>query len=122
MEEINKDICRIAIFGGSFDPPHKGHFEVAAIAVKELKLDKLIFVPTSINPFKQEKKPILGRYRVDMLLAELGDSPSYLVSDIEIKKKGVSYSIDTIRKLKFNYKNAKLFLLIGSDNLALFSK
>lgn len=111
---------RIAIFGGSFDPVHKGHLEAAMIAVEELKLDRLIFVPAAINPFKLDKQPILGRHRLRMLELSIA-SDVFEICDFEIKRKSISYTIDTLIHHRKRFKDAELFLLIGSDNLVNFS-
>lgn len=111
---------RIAIFGGSFDPVHRGHLEAATIALRELKLDRLIFVPVSVSPFKLDRQPILGRHRLRML--ELAIDPNLFdICDFELKAGGISYTIDTLRYHKSLHKDAKLFLLIGSDNLRDFA-
>ncbi len=108
---------RIAIFGGSFDPPHKGHLQIVSQALKELDIDYLIVVPTYLNPFKHHftappklrlrwlKKIFLGQRRVK-------------VCDFEIARGRTTYAIETVTYLKKRYAPQKIYYIIGSDNLA----
>ena len=108
---------KIGIFGGSFDPIHKGHVEIAKQAIKFLNLDKLIFVPANINPFKN-KKPVSSMHRLNMLKIALSNFDNVEISDFEIKKQFKSYTIETVKHFKNIYKTDEIFLLIGSDNVA----
>lgn len=114
-----KENMRIAIYGGSFNPIHKGHISVAEHAIKELKLDKLFFVPAYQNPFKIKKHDI-SQHIINLI--NLVKIPKSEVSDFEIKRKGVSYSIDTAKYFRQKYPNAQIYLIIGTDNLAKLSK
>ena len=106
---------KIGIFGGSFNPIHKGHIGVAKEAMEELGLDKLIFVPAYKSPFKSKIKYEDAEHRVQMI--ELVKPENSEVSKFEINRKGTSYTIDTVRYMKQQYPNDELFLLIGTDNL-----
>lgn len=111
---------KIGIFGGTFNPVHKGHIQIAQFAIKELGLDKLIFVPTYKSPFKSKEKIIDAEHRVKML--ELVKPEKSEISDFEIKRKGTSYTIDTVKYFKQQYPNDELFLLIGTDNVYKLNK
>lgn len=111
---------KIAIYGGSFDPIHKGHLEVARYAINQLGLDKLYFVPTNLSPFKTKSKPTSGLDRIKMIELVLEDKMQ--VSDFEIKRGNTSYTIDTVKFFKQKFPNDDLFLLIGSDNLSKLDK
>jgi len=108
---------RVGIFGGSFDPVHLGHLLVARAAREEMKLDRLIFVPANRSPFKQESPPAPDALRLRMLRLALAGVEWSCVSDVELKRGGVSYSVDTVRTLGREFPGAQLFLLIGEDNL-----
>lgn len=111
---------KIAIFGGSFNPIHKGHIKIAKDAIKFLNLDKLIFVPCQKNPFKKNLKYANSEDRINMIKNVIEDKME--ISTFEIKRKGLSYTIDTIKYFKNLYKNDSLYFLIGSDNLLNISK
>lgn len=114
---------RYGILGGTFNPVHKGHIYCAELAIKKLQLNKIFFIPAFISPFKanQSENYISPELRLKMLNLIL--KPKYCIIDFEIRKKGISYTIDTIKFIndKYNCKKENLFLLIGSDNLLSFN-
>ncbi|WP_300364964.1 nicotinate (nicotinamide) nucleotide adenylyltransferase [Hydrogenimonas sp.] len=108
---MNKNI---AIFGGSFDPPHLGHLEIIKKALQQLEIDKLIVVPAYVSPFKEgHTAPPELRYR--WLKTITAFDPRIEVSDIEIKKEGPSYTIDTVNHFAQFFDT--IYLIIGADNL-----
>ena len=111
------DLKRIGIFGGSFDPVHLGHLLVAQAAREEMELDRLIFVPAHRSPFKQEDVPAPEPLRMRMLRHALAGLEWCRVSDVELRRGGVSYTIDTVRSLAAEFNGCRLFLLIGEDNV-----
>lgn len=111
---------KIGLFGGSFNPIHKGHIKIAKEALEFLNLDKIIFIPCQKNPFKKDIDYVDGVHRFNMIKLVLEDKME--ISDFEIKRKGNSYSIDTIKYFKNIYKNDELFFIIGSDNLTKLPK
>ncbi|MBQ8687486.1 MAG: nicotinate (nicotinamide) nucleotide adenylyltransferase [Ruminococcus sp.] len=114
---------RIGIYGGSFDPVHKGHLHLAEVAMRRLALDEVIFVPAYVSPFKQEKTGTAeGRHRLAMLRLALEGKPAMQVSDYELKQEGVSYSVYTLRHFRDLHPEAKLVLLMGSDSLLSFDR
>ena len=108
---------RICLFGGTFDPPHIGHLLIAQTIFEEENFDKILFIPAYNPPHKGNITPI--KNRLEMLKIAIEGNPNFEISDLEIKRKGISYTIDTILALKktFNDKDDKLFYLIGSDSL-----
>lgn len=107
----------IGIFGGTFNPPHVGHLITAEHIREELGLDTIVFVPTATSPHKISKESVSPEHRLAMTrLATRGNS-GFQVSDIEIRRGGVSFTIDTLHAMKQEYPNDRLFLLIGMDNL-----
>ncbi len=111
---------KIGIYGGSFNPVHKGHIEIARQAIDQLKLDKLFFVPAYKSPFKSKIKYADAQHRINMI--DLVKPEGSEVSTFEISRKSVSYTIDTIAYFKQKFPNDELFLIIGSDNVSKLNK
>ena len=107
---------KIAIFGGSFDPPHIAHEKIAIEVLKILDIDKLIVIPTFINPFKT-KTLLQSEIRLELLKKLFKNISNIIVSDIETSNKNPSYTKETIKKIKDIYKPTKIYFIIGSDNL-----
>lgn len=113
---------RIGILGGTFDPIHHGHLALAKAAQKQFQLDKVLFVPAFIPPHKTEKTDITpAPYRYRMVEMAVLDEPDFEVSDIEFVRPEISYTADTLRRLKMMYPDADLFLILGEDSLAAIS-
>ena len=93
-------VKKLGIIGGSFDPVHKGHLSSAEFVYSTLNLDKVIFVPAFIAPHKigLEFAPAADRYRMTELAVQ--DYPYFDVSDVELKRSGISYTYDTVLELK----------------------
>lgn len=111
---------RIGIFGGSFDPPHLGHLVIAELARRTLKLDVVYLVPAYQPPHKAGKHASTARDRLAMTKLSVKGNSRLRVSDIEIRRRGVSYTIDTVKVFHRRFPAAKLFLIIGSDSLLQF--
>lgn len=111
---------KICLFGGTFDPPHIGHLLIAQTICEAESFDKLIFIPVNIPPHKTVNT--LLEDRLNMLGIAIDDNPNFEISDIEIKRGGISYTIDTIRTIKnqYNITSNKISYLIGSDSLLNF--
>ena len=107
---------RIALFGGSFNPPHRGHVHIAEAAAKQYHLDEVLWIPNSISPHKTHFAGADPHHRLEMTRLVILGFPSFTVSDMEIKRGGVSYTIDTIEAVKKVYEESDLFLLIGGDS------
>lgn len=108
---------RIGVFGGSFDPVHMGHLTVAQDAVEQVELDRLVFVPAAISPHKQETTPTEGIHRLEMLRLATEGNLTFEVSDMEILRGGVSYTVDTIAHVQQEHPEAELFFIVGLDSL-----
>lgn len=113
-------MSRIGIFGGSFNPIHNGHVNLAKIVKNELCLDKVIFVPSNNPPHKDgdELAPDDDRFEMCRLVAEGLDG--FEVSDYELCREDVSYTVYTVRHFKEIYPQDRLFWLLGSDMLLSF--
>lgn len=108
---------RIGIFGGSFDPVHLGHVELGKDAKEQAGLDRLIFVPARLQPFKLDKKATEGFHRVNMLRLALKEYPELEVSEFELNKDDISYTINTLDHFKSIYgDDAEIFFLTGTDS------
>jgi nicotinate-nucleotide adenylyltransferase len=109
---------RIGIFGGSFDPVHLGHLVVAECCREQARLDRVIFVPTAIQPFKQSRQPAAGQHRAEMLTLAVGGNPAFEISTVELDRGGVSYTVDTLASLRDARPDDELHLILGPDALA----
>jgi len=112
---------RIGILGGSFNPIHLGHLVLAEQARELLRLEKIIFVPAYLRPHKRAGRLALAQERHHMISRALKSNPSFAVSDIELRRKGISYSIDTLNQFKCIFPHTSLYFIVGSDFLKEFS-
>ena len=108
---------RIGLYGGSFDPVHWGHLLAAQAAYEELSLDKLIFIPAARSPFKEDSKPLAAVQRVRLLRLALAGRSEFEICERELRRGGVSFTIDTVKKFASEYPSARLICLIGADHL-----
>ena len=108
---------RIGILGGTFDPIHKGHLALAKAALKQLRLDRVIFVPAYRHPLKQKESSVCAssKQRLMMVRLAIRNNPKFKVSDCELKRKGISYTVDTLKFFKQKYPNHELFFITGGD-------
>lgn len=113
---------KIGIFGGAFNPVHKGHIQLALNYLKLLSLDKLIFVPTAIPPHKTAENLAPEKARLDMLNIAVKNIPKTEISDIEFKREGKSYTFDTITEFEKIYPDSEFCLIIGADQFLTFDK
>jgi nicotinate-nucleotide adenylyltransferase len=113
-------VNKLGIFGGTFDPIHFGHLITAQSVLEIRKLEKIIFVPSFISPHKTDQIITEGNHRLKMVELAIQGNKFFEVSDFELKKKSISYTIDTLREL--SKKNENLELIIGIDNLLEFDK
>lgn len=109
---------RLGLFGGTFDPPHTGHLIVATEAAEHLGLDRLLFVPAATPPHKTDRELTPADVRLEMVLAAVGDDPLLGVTDVELRREGPSYTVDTLRHFRDEKPDAELHFLTGVDQLA----
>lgn len=106
---------RIGIFGGTFNPIHKGHILLTEYCKTSAKLDKIILIPTYTPPHKVCSSLVSEKHRLNMCSLACRRLDDYTVSDIEIQRKGKSYTCDTLTSLNELYPYDELFLIMGAD-------
>jgi nicotinate-nucleotide adenylyltransferase len=111
---------KLGLFGGTFDPVHHGHLIVAEYVRERVGLDRVLFIPTMISPHKMDAAVTSPAHRFAMLREGVKSNPFFQVSDMEIERGGVSYTVDTLRLLGEENATDEFFLLIGADNLGEF--
>lgn len=115
---VVKQEMKLGLFGGSFDPVHLGHLLVAQAAIEELGLDRLYFIPAAQSPFKPAGQPASAPIRLQLLRLALAGKTNCEIDDQEIRRGGISYTIETLRDFAKRFPKAELFCLIGADNAA----
>ncbi len=111
-----------ALFGGSFDPVHLGHLAVARDVVERFAVAKLWFVPAKISPLKGHVAEATDADRLAMLRLAIGDDPRFGISDCELRRAGVSYTVDTLREWKAAQPERELIFVAGMDSLLTLSR
>lgn len=106
---------RIGIFGGTFDPPHLGHLIVAQDALVALGLERVLFIPAAVPPHKIQREITPAALRLELLRAAVAGDPRFEVSDLELRRAGPSYTVDTLRELQERHPAASLYFLLGVD-------
>ena len=116
-----KPTNRIGIFGGTFDPVHIGHRQTALFFRDKFALDLLYIIPNFIPPLKN-RGGVSGEDRLNMLKIAFSGCENIKISDTELKRKGTSYTCDTVAEIKEKHKGSELFLLTGDDWIGQFEK
>ena len=108
---------KICLFGGTFDPPHIGHLLIAQTVCEAEGFDKVIFIPANRSPSK--KVATVQKNRVEMLELAVEGNPNFEISDLEIRRGGISYTIDTLRAFKDQIvsDDDEISFMVGSDSL-----
>jgi len=107
---------RLGLLGGSFNPIHRCHLSIAQSALQLLHLDRILFIPTGDPPHKQPGTLAAAQHRYRMVQLAIQDVPEFTFTDVEIRRSGKSYSIDTVRAIQQEYgPAATLFFIIGLD-------
>jgi nicotinate-nucleotide adenylyltransferase len=107
----------IGIMGGTFDPVHYGHLIAAEFARYEFKLNRVIFMPAARPPHKEIEEVLDSEHRYKMVKRAIQGNPAFEISDLEMKRTGKSYTIDTIRYFLEHYHGCDIFFIMGADSL-----
>lgn len=113
---------KFGLFGGTFDPPHLGHFLAAVDATETLGLDRLAWIPAATQPLKAEVDSAGAVHRLAMTRLVAAADPRFAVETLEMDRGGLSFSVDTLRAFRELHPGAALFLLLGADAAALLPK
>lgn len=113
---------KILLFGGTFDPPHKGHRHLMDAALQQQRFDRVFLIPSYIPPHKDHRPSLSFASRKGLLLDRFGDIPGIEVLDIEQKREGKSYTVDTVTALQKQHPNDTFYFLIGSDMFLCFDR
>ncbi len=108
---------RFGVFGGTFDPPHLGHLAIAEWARDRLGLDRVIFVPAGTPPHKLDRRRSSSAARLAMTRLATRGQPGFAVSTMETRRRGPSFTIDTLRLLRREHPRARWYLILGGDSL-----
>lgn len=107
---------KVGLFGGSFDPFHKGHLTIARVLVEQFELDEFVFIPAFHAPHKLRKNPTSAYDRFAMLCLATENEPKILVSKVEIEAPERPYSVDTLETLRAERPDAQIFFIMGADS------
>jgi nicotinate-nucleotide adenylyltransferase len=108
---------KLGILGGTFDPVHYGHLLVAETCRDVLSLDHVKFIPARISPLKTDRQPTDGHARADMIQLAIAGYPEFSVDRRELRRTGVSYTVETLRELAADVSTTELYFLMGADSL-----
>ncbi len=110
--------AKTGILGGSFNPPHLGHLMMAADALELRRLDRVLFVPAATPPHKSRHDGMAAaEHRLAMTRLAIADEPRFEICDDEIRRGGISYTVETLRRLRAARPGDEFFLIIGGDTL-----
>jgi nicotinate-nucleotide adenylyltransferase len=108
---------RLGVFGGTFDPIHLAHLIVAEHAREQLQLDRVLFVPAAEPPHKGSTEITAPRHRLEMVRLAIAGNRNFFECELELRRAGPSYTVDTLSELHRQFPDAELFLLLGADSL-----
>lgn len=109
-------MSKIAMFGGSFNPVHNGHVGLVQRMIERFSLDTVYVIPTHHTPLKDNTPMVTAEHRFNMCTLAFADIPKVKVSNMEILRKGKSYTVDTLRELHSIHPDCELYLIMGADS------
>lgn len=108
---------RLGILGGTFDPPHNGHLQIADAAQAQLALDRVLFAPAGVQPLKRDRYTSPPEQRAEMVARAIAGRPGFELSRIDLDRPGPHYSVDLLRIASGIYPGAQFWFIIGADSL-----
>ncbi len=112
---------KIGVFGGTFDPVHNGHLALARTALAQLGLDKVLFLPAFIPPHKTDREAITpAPFRYRMVEMAIQEESQFEISDMELNRPNISYTVDSLKELRSKFPGAEFYLILGEDSLKQF--
>ncbi len=117
MKNCDEDEVRVGIFGSTFDPPHYAHLIAAEWSREALSLDFVLMIPANRNPLKQPRQSAPADIRLQMIGAAVKNTSKFIVSEIEVRRAGASYMVETLKELQGEYppERHSFYLLLGAD-------
>ena len=109
---------RIGILGGTFNPIHLGHLLIAQDAMEIARLDRVLFIPSATPPHKALEGHVSAAHRLRMVKLAIAGDKRFAVDDLEIRRGGRSYSVDTLPEMRRRYLRATFYFIIGADSLS----
>ena len=110
-----KRLRRCALYGGSFDPVHRAHLQVARYALEQAQLDRVVFIPAAQSPLKAHAPLTDAAVRLQMLSLALQGEARFELDESEVKRGGLSYTIDTVRHFSAGHPDTELYWIVGAD-------
>ena len=115
-------MAKIGIMGGTFNPIHMGHMQIARAAYEQFQLDEVWFIPNHIPAYKSDHELISGEMRLAMVQLAIQEEPHFKVSDFEINRDGKTYTYETMSLLKQQHPKDDFYFILGADSLYYFDK
>lgn len=113
---------KIGVYGGTFNPIHNGHLNMVKQMAIMVGLDNILIIPTNIPPHKEESAIAESRHRYEMCRLACGENHLFEICDLELKREGRSYTVDTLNEISSTYINSKLYFMMGSDSFLSVSR
>lgn len=120
--DLNESKRRIGIMGGTFNPIHNGHLIMAEQVMSQLGLDQIFFIPNNIPPHVDTKTAIAGEIRAKLIELAIKDNEKFILNRMELTQGGISYSINTVKRLKTENPDVDFYFIIGGDEVAYLPK
>lgn len=115
------DIKSLGILGGTFNPVHYGHLAAGECAREAFALDRIVYIPSARPPHKKLQHILDSEHRLKMVKMAVKDNPSFSVSSLELERKGLSYTVDTVDYYRKNYPGVEIYFILGVDALQIFN-